>query len=70
MTYPQIISVKLIQIMRLVKNQLLLSQVGGLSSCRYKETCGDYLIRQVKQTGVVIGLWLGFKRIVSCQGFI
>ena len=70
MTLPQTITIKFIQYLRLVKNQVLVGQVGGLSSCRYSETCGNYLVRQIKTLGVMMGLWLGFKRIVSCQGFI
>ncbi len=39
------------------------------SSCRYSPTCSDYMIGSLERFGVVKGLFLGAKRIISCHPF-
>lgn len=38
-------------------------------SCRYSPTCSDYMLGAVERFGVLKGLLLGFRRIVSCHPF-
>lgn len=37
------------------------------SSCRYSPTCSTYSLQALKKYGVIKGLWLSIKRIVSCH---
>ncbi len=64
------ITIKTIQLFRALRSGLLVSQLGFISRCKYEETCGDYLIRQIKEVGIFKGLLFGIKRIGSCQGVI
>lgn len=36
-------------------------------SCRYTPTCSAYAIEAVKKHGILKGLYLGTKRILSCN---
>lgn len=36
-------------------------------SCRYTPTCSDYSIQAIKKHGVIKGIYLGTKRILSCN---
>ena len=36
-------------------------------SCRYLPTCSEYSIEALKTNGLVKGLFLSFKRIISCH---
>ena len=37
------------------------------SSCRYDPTCSQYTIEALRKRGLIIGLWLSLKRIISCH---
>ena len=36
-------------------------------SCRYTPTCIQYMVEAVLKYGIVIGGWLGIKRILRCH---
>tara|TARA_B100001175_G_scaffold311328_1_gene315616 strand:- start:1232 stop:1483 length:252 start_codon:yes stop_codon:yes gene_type:complete len=36
-------------------------------SCRYLPTCSDYSIEALKEFGLVKGIFVSFKRILSCH---
>ena len=36
-------------------------------SCRYTPTCSEYSIQAIKKHGVIKGIYLGTKRILSCN---
>ena len=36
-------------------------------SCRYLPTCSEYTIESLKTHGLSYGLYLSFKRIISCH---
>tara|TARA_B100000035_G_C20634050_1_gene393649 strand:+ start:78 stop:317 length:240 start_codon:yes stop_codon:yes gene_type:complete len=55
------ILVKLIKIYK-----FLISPLLG-NSCRYFPTCSDYSIEALKTFGLLKGLFLIFKRILSCH---
>ena len=44
----------------------LLSPLLG-NSCRYLPTCSDYSIEALKEFGLIKGIYLSFKRILSCH---
>jgi len=37
--------------------------------CRFHPTCSQYCIDALNQHGMVLGLWLGIKRIGKCHPF-
>lgn len=37
------------------------------NSCRYTPTCSQYGIDAINKYGVLKGVWLGFKRIITCH---
>ena len=39
------------------------------TNCRYLPTCSDYAIISLKEHGVIKGLCLFFKRILSCHPY-
>ncbi len=56
-----IIFIKLIQ-----GYKYLISPLLG-NSCRYFPSCSDYSIEALKTYGFLRGLFLSFKRIISCN---
>ena len=54
----------LIKLIKLYK--LLISPLTG-HSCRYLPTCSDYCIDALKTYGLLKGLLLSLKRILSCN---
>ena len=55
------IIIKLIKIYKFVISPLL-----G-QSCRYLPTCSEYSIEALKEFGLVKGIFLSIKRILSCH---
>ncbi|HET9946584.1 MAG TPA: membrane protein insertion efficiency factor YidD [Patescibacteria group bacterium] len=43
--------------------------VGGGSGCRYSPTCSVYTKQVIEEKGVIKGVPLALKRILSCQPF-
>ncbi len=39
------------------------------SACRYYPTCSEYMMDAIAKRGVVIGLWMGLKRLGRCHPF-
>ena len=37
------------------------------SSCRYMPTCSEYFIESLKIHGIIRGISIGIKRIISCH---
>ena len=54
----------LIKLIKLYK--LLISPLTG-HSCRYLPTCSDYCMEALKTYGILKGLLLSLKRILSCH---
>ena len=46
--------------------KFLLSPLLG-NSCRYLPTCSEYSIDALKKFGLLKGLYISFKRILSCH---
>lgn len=38
-------------------------------ACRFSPTCSQYSLEAVKKYGVIMGLGLGFKRVLRCHPF-
>lgn len=36
-------------------------------SCRYQPTCSTYMIQAIEEWGVLKGLFMGIRRILSCH---
>ncbi len=54
-------------IIRLIKiYKFFISPLLG-NSCRFAPTCSDYSIEALKTYGFLKGLFLSFKRIISCN---
>ena len=37
------------------------------ATCRYQPTCSHYMVEALKKHGILKGLFLGIKRILSCH---
>ena len=54
-------------LIRLIKfYRFLISPLLG-HSCRYMPTCSEYSIDALKKFGLLKGLYISFKRILSCH---
>ena len=54
-------------LIKLIKGyKYLISPLIG-DSCRYLPTCSDYSIDALKEFGLLKGLYLSLKRILSCH---
>jgi uncharacterized protein len=60
----KIITIILIKLIKGYK--FLISPLLG-NSCRYFPTCSDYSIESISTYGPLKGLFLSFKRILSCH---
>ncbi len=54
-----------IAILRLYKG--LISPLLPPNTCRFTPTCSEYMMQAIDIHGVVLGIWLGVKRIVRCN---
>ena len=61
MNLLNLILIKLIKVYKYLVSPLL----GN--SCRYLPTCSEYSIEALKEYGLIKGLILSFKRILSCH---
>ena len=39
------------------------------SACRYTPTCSEYAMEAIERHGVLRGVWLASRRVVSCNPF-
>tara|TARA_S200000501_G_scaffold354966_1_gene376159 strand:+ start:891 stop:1139 length:249 start_codon:yes stop_codon:yes gene_type:complete len=54
-------------LIKLIKGyRFLISPLLG-HSCRYFPTCSDYTIEALREYGLIKGIFLSLKRILSCQ---
>ena len=37
------------------------------ATCRYTPTCSEYMIQALQEQGIIKGLYLGTKRLLSCH---
>jgi putative membrane protein insertion efficiency factor len=38
-------------------------------TCRFTPTCSQYTYTAVERYGIIVGLWMGVKRIIRCNPF-
>ena len=60
----KILTIILIRLIKIYK--FFISPLLG-NSCRFAPTCSDYSIEALKTYGFLKGLFLSFKRIISCN---
>ena len=54
-------------LIKLIKGyKYLISPLIG-DTCRYLPTCSEYSIEELKKFGLLKGLYISFKRIISCN---
>jgi putative component of membrane protein insertase Oxa1/YidC/SpoIIIJ protein YidD len=58
--------IRLYQLLLTFKINLLVSVFGYSSHCKHSPSCSEYTLREVKKHGTILGLWRGFKRVITC----
>jgi putative membrane protein insertion efficiency factor len=54
-------------LIKLIKGyKLIISPLLG-PSCRYQPTCSEYSIEALKEFGLIKGIFISLKRILSCH---
>ena len=54
-------------LIKLIKGyKFVISPLLG-QSCRYLPTCSEYSIEALKTYGLIKGLYMSFKRVISCH---
>ncbi len=49
-------------------SQWLTAITGGPGTgCRFEPTCSEYLVAAIEAHGVLMGSWLGLKRLARCH---
>jgi len=38
-------------------------------SCRFEPTCSVYMVQAVERKGIIVGLYLGVRRLLRCHPF-
>jgi len=59
--------IRLYQSSQLIDNPIRKMFIPGQSVCRFQPTCSEYMYGAVEKYGVVKGIFLGTKRILSCH---
>jgi putative membrane protein insertion efficiency factor len=42
---------------------------GLPKACRFYPTCSQYTIQAIEKHGLIVGIWMGFKRVMRCHPF-
>ena len=63
------ILITLITFYQILISPLLKSVFGIRRMCRYQVTCSDYAMQSIRSHGVIKGMSLSIKRLLSCQPF-
>jgi len=58
--------IKLYRLFADIKHQILFSAFGYNSTCKHIPSCSKYTQIQIKKHGTIVGLWKGFRRILTC----
>jgi len=61
--------IKIYQKLNLFSQPVLKSIFISDASCRYSPTCSEYTLQAVARFGSLKGLYLGARRIISCNPF-
>jgi len=40
---------------------------GAKNVCRFSPTCSEYTYQAIEKYGILLGSWMGFKRILRCH---
>ncbi len=49
--------------------QVLFSRLLGGCNCRFEPSCSQYMIEAIEKKGLIHGIYLGSKRLLSCHPF-
>lgn len=50
-----------------VRHTLIASLFGStISRCKHTPTCSQYLVTAIKNEGILMGVYKGFSRIITC----
>jgi putative membrane protein insertion efficiency factor len=58
----------LLKIYKLTLSPFLAALTGGAGTgCRFTPTCSEYFVQAIEAHGLLLGAWLGLKRLCRCH---
>jgi putative component of membrane protein insertase Oxa1/YidC/SpoIIIJ protein YidD len=59
--------IRVFQFFKPLLHSIQISAWGYSSVCKYKISCSEYTILQIKKHGTITGLKKGFRRVLTCH---
>ncbi|MFH0863794.1 MAG: membrane protein insertion efficiency factor YidD [Candidatus Gottesmanbacteria bacterium] len=58
--------IRLYQKSWVIQSPLLKALFLSDAVCRFRPTCSEYTYQAIDKYGIILGSWVGFKRVIRC----